>query len=163
MGLLPQGASSILVRISGPYLKNNSFSKVGIKSISILSMKIQIYSSLLPHLVKDPKNRGQQLRKNNNQNLKLQNFASLVPKEEYQLGLEIQDTKEEIQASQESIKSWTESVFLFHPFTLQQFLKTRSYEKLVPRVMVFVHIHYVNKNVLEIQICRQLHWNYSYA
>ena len=45
-------------------------------------------------------------------------LACLVPEEEYQLGLEIKDTKEESQASQESIKSWTESVFLFHPFTL---------------------------------------------
>ena len=90
-------------------------------------------------------------------------LACLVPEEEYQLGLEIKDTKEEIQASQESIKSWIGSVFQFQPVTLQQFLKTRSYEKLVPHVMVFVHIHYVNKNVLKILIRRWLHWNYSYT
>ena len=35
----------------------------------------------------------------------------VVLEEEYQLGLEIKDSKEEIQAIQESIKSWTESVF----------------------------------------------------
>ena len=38
-------------------------------------------------------------------------LACLVPKEEYQLGLEIKDTKEEIQASQEYVKSLTELVF----------------------------------------------------
>ena len=90
-------------------------------------------------------------------------LACLVPKEEYQPSLESKDTKERIQSSQESIKSWTESVFQFQPFTLQQFLKTRSYEKLVPHVMVFVHIHYVNTNILKNLIRRWLHWKYSYT
>ena len=88
-------------------------------------------------------------------------LAFLVPEEEYQLGLEIKDTKEESQASQESIKSWIGSVFQFQPVTLQQFLKTRSYETLVPHVMVFVHIHYVNRNVLKILIRRWLNQKYS--
>ena len=48
-------------------------------------------------------------------------LAFLIPKEEYQLSLEIKDTKEESQASQESIKAWIGSVFQFHPVTLQQF------------------------------------------
>ena len=38
-------------------------------------------------------------------------LACLVPEEEYQLGLEIKDTREDIQASQESIKAWIRSVF----------------------------------------------------
>ena len=75
-------------------------------------------------------------------------LASLVPEEEYQLGLEIKDTKEGSQASQESITSWTESIFQLRPFTFQQLLKSKSYEQLVLHVWVFVPVCYVNKNVL---------------
>ena len=85
----------------------------------------------------------------------------MVQEEEYQLGLEMKDTKRRSQANQEFIKIWT--VSQFQPFTFQQFLKFRSYEKLVPHIRVFVHIHYVNKNFLEILIRRWLHWKYAYT
>ena len=47
-------------------------------------------------------------------------LACLIPEEEYKLRLEIKDTKEGSQENQESIKSWTESVFQLHPFNFQQ-------------------------------------------
>ena len=88
---------------------------------------------------------------------------SLVSEEEYQLGLEIKYTKIRSQENKESIKIWTKIVSQFHPFTFHQIFKAKSYEKLVPHIRVFVHILYVNKNVLEILICRWLHWKYAYT
>ena len=44
-------------------------------------------------------------------------LAYLVPEEEYQLGLELKDTKRRIQENQESINIWTKIFSQLQPFT----------------------------------------------
>ena len=110
MGLLPQGASSILVAVSSPYLKKNSSSKVGSNN---KYPKHEDQDLFIP-----PSSFGEGTQEScivaeEEEQLEpeiAEFLAFLVPEEEYQLGLEIKDTKRRIQTNQESIKIWTKTV-----------------------------------------------------